>query len=583
LRPEADKADEADGFAGELSSCAAYTLVGTPAELGPVLEALGETRIVALDTETTGLNSRSDQTRLLSLATDAGRTFLIDLFTVPPDTLRPLFELLRARDVIGHHLAFDLSFLGRLGFAADHVSDTMVLSMLLDGTRRPRGYHSLAEVAERELGVKLDKGQQRSDWSGMLTPGQLAYAADDVAHLLRLHASLFARVKEARLEYVAGIERGCLPALVWLAGSGAPFDRDAWNALAVEAKREAEDLEARLAADAPPPEGKPWNWNSPPQVRRVFAQAGVPLESTGDEVLARVDHPLADLLRRYRAAKKRQGTYGDKWQRHVSAAGRVYADWRQLGSDAGRMSCANPNLQQLPRDPRYRRCVRAPEGRVLVKADYSQIELRLAAKISGDRAMLDAYSQGLDLHTLTAQRVLGIGTVTKEHRQLAKSLNFGLLYGMGAPRFLEYARTNYGVDLTLEQARRYRESFFDAYPGLRAWHRSTPEGEVETRTLTGRRRSGIVKFTEKLNSPVQGTGSDGLKTALALLFERRSTCPGAFPILVVHDEVVVECDADQAEAAAAWLRQAMIDGMAPLLDPVPCEVEVKVGQTWAAE
>src|SRR5262249_26688529 len=145
---------------------------------------------------------------------------------------------------------------------------------------------------------------------------------------------------------------------------------------------------------------------------------------------------------------------------------RVYAGWRQLGADTGRMACKAPNLQNLPRGTEYRRCIAAPPGRVLVKSDFSQIELRIAAKVAGDKAMLDAYRGGVDLHTLTAQRVLGIAEVTKQHRQLAKALNFGLLYGMGAAGFQRYAKSNYGVDLTEEQARQYRSAFFAAYPGL---------------------------------------------------------------------------------------------------------------------
>jgi DNA polymerase-1 len=240
-------------------------------------------------------------------------------------------------------------------------------------------------------------------------------------------------------------------------------------------------------------------------------------------------------------------------------------------------------MQQLPRGE-YRRCVAAPPGRLLVKADFSHVELRIACKVSGDVAMLDAYRRGDDLHTATAKAVLGLTEVTKQHRQLAKALNFGLLYGMGAARFREYARTNYGVELTLDQAKKYRNSFFRLYPGLARWHRRAGgDDSVATRTLVGRRRLAVKRFTEKLNTPVQGTGADGLKMALALLWERRSECPGAFPVLVVHDEIVVECDEAQAEAASAWLRRAMLEGMAPLIDPVPVEVEVKVGRTWGGD
>ncbi len=220
---------------------------------------------------------------------------------------------------------------------------------------------------------------------------------------------------------------------------------------------------------------------------------------------------------------------------------------------------------------------------MLVKADYSQIELRIAAKISGDRAMLTTYQTGEDLHTLTAQHVLGIADVTKEHRQLAKAVNFGLLYGMGSKGFRLYAKAQYGLDLTEEQAGNYRDAFFKAYPGLKRWHRSISNPPINTRTLAGRRRQNVQRYTEKLNTPVQGTGADGLKLALVLLWERRQEVPGAFPVLVVHDEIVVECGADQVEAVKDWLTRAMVEAMTPMIDPVPVEVEVKVGRTWAGD
>jgi DNA polymerase-1 len=220
---------------------------------------------------------------------------------------------------------------------------------------------------------------------------------------------------------------------------------------------------------------------------------------------------------------------------------------------------------------------------VLVKADYSQIELRIAAKVSGDKGMLDAYQRGDDLHTLTAKRVLGVEQVTKEDRQLAKALTFGLLYGMGAKRFRGYARSHYGLDLTEEEAHRYRNAFFQNYPGLVSWHRRVGRSGnqmIETRTLAGRRRRNVDRYTEKLNGPVQGAGADGLKLALALLWERRDQVPGAFPVLAVHDEIVVECDKNQAGAVTDWFKAAMKAAMSPLLTPVPVKVEVKVASTW---
>jgi hypothetical protein len=208
---------------------------------------------------------------------------------------------------------------------------------------------------------------------------------------------------------------------------------------------------------------------------------------------------------------------------------------------------------------------------------------RFAATIAGEGHMITAYGRGEDLHTRTAQAVLGKADVTKADRQLAKAVNFGLLYGMGARGFCRYARTNYGVELTEAQAKTYRRAFFAAYPALKRWHSKvggTGHRPIATRTLAGRRCLAVERFTEKLNLGVQGTGADGLKAALALLWERRAECLGAVPVVAVHDEIVIECDAAQAAAAVAWLRQAMLDGMAPLAHPVPVEVEVSVAPTW---
>jgi DNA polymerase-1 len=250
------------------------------------------------------------------------------------------------------------------------------------------------------------------------------------------------------------------------------------------------------------------------------------------------------------------------------------------------MSCQGAPLQTIPRDPRYRACFRPDEGRVLVKADYSQIELRIAAEIADDKRMLEAYAAGEDVHTITAAAVLGRanGQVMPEDRQAAKALNFGLLYGMGAERLREHARDNYGVNLTDDEAYRFRERFFSTYPGLRRWHqRHQSDGLLDTRTLAGRRRLKVSRFPEQLNSPVQGTGADGLKAALALLWETRDRCPDAAPVLVVHDEIVVECDAGRAEQARDWLKDCMTRGMGEFLTKVPVVVEAKVCRDWSGK
>jgi DNA polymerase-1 len=567
-----------------------HLLVNTPAALQAVAAALDNTTLVGLDLETTGLDPRTDRVRLLSLSTDTidGGTFtyLVDCTTCDPS---PLWEALADKELVIHNAAFDLAFLARLGFTpSGPVHDTMLLARVLEAGGRHFQRCRLADCCARYLGLPLAKDLQRSDWAGELTGAQLAYAARDADVLGPLYQALAPKVKAAGLGRVADIESRALPAFVWLARSGVAFDRDAWDGLTREAEQAARELAARLDAAAPPRPGfligaGAWDWDSPQQVKAAFEAAGVALASSEDEALARVGHPMAALLREYRAARKRVTTYGTDWGRHAAADGRVYAAWNQLGSVAGRASCSGPNLQQVPRDVRYRRCFVAPPGRVLVKADYSQLQLRIAAKIADEKRMLAAYATGEDLHTLTALQITGQAEATKGDRQLAKAVNFGLLFGLGAKGLRDYAKSNYGLDLTLEQAAQYRRSFFATYPGLERWHRRAGNAKAaECRTLAGRRRllDGKTPYTHRLNTPVQGTEADGLKLALALLWERRAACPGAFPVLVVHDEIVVECDADQAGAAAAWVKQAMLDGMAPLIDPVPVEVEVKVGRTW---
>jgi DNA polymerase I len=387
--------------------------------------------------------------------------------------------------------------------------------VLYAGERRG---HKLEDCVQRELGRGLNKDQQRSDWSAPeLSREQLRYAAEDVRVLLPLYRALAKKLDAAGLGRVAEVECRCLPAVAWMARSGVALDRPAWESRARAAMFEADELCQRLDAAARPKDGYltgmgAWDWDSPQQAREALAAVGCPVESTRDEALALIDHPVAALLREYRSARKRVTTYGTGWLSHVAPDGRVYPQWKQLKSRAGRMACADPNLQQLPRGVAYRRCVAAPPGRVLVKADYSQIELRIAALVAGEGGMVEAFARGEDLHTLTAQRVLGVQEVSKAERQLAKAVNFGLLYGMGAKGFRIYARSQYGLTLSLGEAGRYRDAFFRAYPGLASWRARVRRGRCrETRTLAGRRRllPGGAPDTWRLNSPVQGTGLTG--------------------------------------------------------------------------
>ena len=578
-------------------SSASYELVTDPDRLAEVAAFLEGATEVALDLETTGLDPRKDTIRLLSLAAEDA-TYIVDCRSVDP---AELFPILAERTVVAHNALFDLGFLSSLGFEPSKVADTMILSQLfyagsrVEPLKRGQTSHSLDFVVERELGLELDKAHQSSDWDGTLTPEMIEYAARDVEVLLPLYESLRAKIEEADLTYVAEAEHRALPAVVWMSSAGVPIDADGWREHVRKTEANAERLKGELNALAPEhPDGETWNFGSHQQVRKTAKLLGVDLPDTRDETLALYaeEHEYIAALRGYRKAAKLASTYGAGWldSGHYRD-GRIYASWRQLRAATGRMACDHPNLQNIPRSGPLRSYIRAPEGRIFVIADYSQIELRIVAKISGDPQMLNAYAEGDDLHVLTAQNLTGREEISNGDRKLAKAVNFGLLYGMGAKGLQSYALKSYGVGMSSEEASHYRRRFFETYPDLKRWHDNErwawQSGETETRTLTGRRRMDIEKLTDRLNAPVQGAAADGLKLALALLWERRSECPGATPVLACHDEVVVECDEDRGEETKHWLEKTMIEGMDAVLNSagevcVPVEVEARIARSWGA-
>jgi DNA polymerase-1 len=583
-----------------------FEYIVTATRLEAVLPDLLAAAAIGLDTETTGLDPLRDRLRLIQISTPQ-KTVVIDAYTCPMQMLAPVFS--RPRQMIGHNLKFDLQFLISAGlpWPIGTVFDTMLAARLLGAgcTVPPKGYYGLEAVVARYLGITVDKAEQTSKWTGELRHEQLVYAAKDAAILLPLADRLQEDLATAGLTQIAAIENRCLLALAWMELCGLPIDREQWLARAAEETHRAQALHAHLAALIGQPytngngnglhlNGDPHvNWDSPKQVLEVFRSRGHTLANTASQSIQALigKDPLAEMLIEYKEAKMRASTYGEAWiKKHVHpVTGRVHADYFQLGSAAGRMSCTNPNVQNLPRNGSYRASIRVDEGRAIVKADWSQIELRIAAVLADDHNMLAAFRSGEDLHKLTAAKVLGISLdqVGKEHRQLAKALNFGLLYGMGAKRLQGNAATEYKVSLTESQASAHRKRFFSAYPGLARWHAHTgarleEEAELETRTLTGRRRQGISKYTVALNSPVQGTGADGLKLALARLYEHRAEVPDAQLIACVHDEIVAECPEEGAAQTATWLKHHMIAAMTEIIgDSVPVEVETTIGRDWA--
>jgi DNA polymerase I len=526
---------------------------------------------------------------------------VVDALQCSVQPLRPLLH--SPVEFLGHNLKFELHMLAAAGLPwPTNLVDTMLLAQLLGATAQKgvKVSYSLQDVAQRTLGVRLDKTLQTSDWRGAVSPEQLQYAARDAAILLPLVDALVPEAQAVGLTQVLALEHACLPALVWMEQAGVPVDSDRWMDLAHRQTHTAAKYEAELQAmhaHARPHGGALFpasvNWQSHEQVLAVLADRGHQVPNTAADTLAPLvaQDPLVAHLLAYREAGLRARTFGEKFLRkHLHPLSRrVHADDFQLGSRAGRMSCGHPNMQNIPRSSAYRACFRATDGQCLIKADYSQIELRIAALMASEATMLAAFQAGEDIHRLTAARLLGVALteVTKPHRQMAKAVNFGLIYGMGAPRLQQHAQQQYRVSLTLDEAKAHRHAFFDLYPRLRRWHRATGavldrEGSIETRTLTNRRRLAVAKYTEALNTPVQGTGADGMKAALARLWTHRHEAPDARLIASIHDEVVAECPIEQADETAAWMQRHMQAAMSAIVqDGVPIEVETTIGQDWA--
>lgn len=553
-----------------------------------ILAHVRGSKLLGIDLETTGLNPRKHRTRLLSVS-DGKRTLVLDCFA---HDARPVAAALTDKIVVAHNAIFDMGFLWHLGLTnLPEIVCTHVLGQLLTAGEGG-GAHGfpplkLADCCRRWLDVDVDKEEQCSDWSGSLTESQIEYARKDAAVLLPLLRALNRELDAAGLLEVVDVEMRAIPAFVWMSQTGVPFDKPAWQSLADQSVKEVAALEQRLNEAAPERPGSlfdsGWNWSSPVQVKEALQLLGYTVTGTDDSKLAEIDHPVATLLRDHRAATKKATTYGTEWLAHVNDDGRVYPSWRQIGASSGRTSCKDPNMQQLPREKAYRACVVASPGHVFVKADYSQLQLRIAAKMSGDPKMLSIYAANGDIHTETAKALLAKQDVTKADRQVAKSANFGLLFGMSASGLRVYAKANYGVDFTTQEAEQHRVAFFKAYAGLAKWHAKTKKLHCsETRGTSGRRRKlpDNAPDTWRLNSPVQADESDGAKLGLALLWERRVECPNARPVLLVHDEIVVEVPETDAVAAKNWLERCMMQGMEPWLNPVPVVVEATIKKTW---
>jgi DNA polymerase-1 len=467
-----------------------------------------------------------------------------------------------------------------------HVLCTLTAARLLVAGTKPG--NNLDQCLERYLGIAPAADHSRSDWASMLlTEDQLAYAARDVAHLHDLLAAMESELAAAGLDAVWALETSLLPVVVGMEATGMHVERDKLRGVADEAlklaRQATDDLRAAL--------GNPGiNPASPGQLLAALRAKGLKLESTAEEALkAADDGHLVPLVLAFREASKR-AQQSEALIDHIKRDGRIHGRFEPLGTATGRFSSKEPNLQNIGRGE-IREAFTAPEGKRLIVADYSQIELRAAAAIAGETKMIEAYQAGADLHKLTAAKVLGVDAsqITKHQRQLGKATSFGLIYGQSAPGLVRYAATSYGVTMTEDEATRIRQAFFRTYGRLRQWHglshNQAEEGITEVRTRTGRRRlipttaSDWERFTALVNTPVQGGTADGMKHALVLIHDRLPK--SARIVSTVHDEVVVECREESADQCREIITTAMVEAMSALFPEVPVEVEANVCTTWA--
>ncbi len=587
-----------------------YQLVNTADELRATVADLQQHAALGFDTETTSLDPYAGRLRLVQLAAPGGRVFIIDLdrFTDGGDArkvaaLAPLRELLAApRPVkVAHNAKFDAKWARyHLDVELGGLFDTLLASQLVSaGEAEDR--HSLQVVVERYLNEPLDKAAQLSDWSGPLSEAQLEYAARDAAVMLPLRDALIARLKADALVQVAQLEFECVVPVAGLELAGIFLDAARWREqIAVVTKKRAilaEQLQEMLAEGTS--QGLLFvnaradiNLDSHTQLTAALKRLGVPLpDSTRNwklQPLAK-DYKVIEVLLDYRTVQKSLTSYGENILNEINpATGRVHANFHQIGAPTGRFACTNPNVQQVPHAVEYRRAFRAPEGRKLVIADYSQIELRILAHITEDKGFIEAFNSGADLHRVTAAQVFNVPLeqVTKEQRDFAKRLNFGVVYGIGAQRF------SMMTGLPLADAESIMSRYFQTYRGLDAWLRQAAQRAVRertARTLSGRlarfnfdpedRQAMSLAQRNGKNMPIQGASADILKRALRLLHERlRDT--NACIVNIVHDEIVVEADAAQAAEIAQHVEDAMCKAGEEYVKLVPVKVETQVADEW---
>ncbi len=520
--------------------------------------------------------------------------------------LRPLLES-GAHLVVGHDLKQQWGLLAEVGIDLNAVADDlMLLSYVFEG-----GRHDFASIARRHLGRELSNledlvgsGKKAIPLAETGIDKAAAFAAGRAAAALAMRAHLAPRVQglEGLRRIYGDIELPLIRVLARMERNGILIDVGLLDGLSREMAEEAAQVQQRAHEIA----GMEFNLASPGQVGELlYGKLGLPVlrktpkgqPSTSEEVLEELadEHELPGLVLRHRSVEKLRGTYTEKLPREIDArTGRVHSSFQQAVASTGRLSSTDPNLQNIPirgeRGKRIRSAFIAPEGQMLVAADYSQIELRIVAHMSADATLLQAFAEGQDVHSRTAAEIMGVplAEVTTEQRRIGKEINFAIIYGMSAFGLSRRLKIGRG------EAEHYISTYFDRYPGVRAYRdgaidRAREHGYAET--LYGRRiylpeinarQTPRRRHAERVsvNAPVQGTAADVIKMAM-IAVDRRLDAEGmpAHLLLQVHDELVFEV----AENAVDQLLEMLPPSMSGVVElEVPLQVDVGAGASWGA-
>ncbi|WP_170229754.1 DNA polymerase [Polyangium fumosum] len=502
------------------------------------------------------------------------------------EELGPVADALCQVTVVGHDLKRALAqFQYHLGFMLGTVVDTAIAWRLLNGGRHLENdkYFSFERACEHAF----EKKTVQKNINGWMTPSrelrdELAQEARDV---LRLADNFQKNLRKERLEEVAALEFKLLPIVAQMEVSGVPINRDQWNRLVDMWASEAAELKKNLVAMLGV---KDLDHND--AILAALQRLGLQVERTNSEALAPYMHlPVAQQLVLYRRKNAFVTGAGKGVLRALSRSedGRVHATFNQIGAVTGRLSAQEPNLLGLSSDNQVRSCIQAPPGKTLVVGDYNAIELRVLADQTGDEKLKEVFrkSDG-DPHRHTASLLMGVpeNLVTDEQRNRAKPVNFGGSFGMGVDKLITYAKKNYKVDLTREQAARFKQMFLQNHAGVAAWQKKMAEEmPAELRTRSGRVSYYFdpdEDYNARLAFPIQGTAADGMKHAMVLLAPPLERL-GAQMILAVHDELLVEAPEEHAEEVKVLMRDCMIAGMQRYVPSVPILVEPKIMPRWS--